>query len=59
MLGKTIAQGIFVHGSDANTGVPDGTWTKVLTAHDTLYSTTDLTAGSSTLATGRLYFVYE
>ena len=34
-------------------------WNKVWMATDILYSTTDLTAGTSTLATGKLYFVYE
>jgi len=34
-------------------------WSKTISSTDILSSTTDITAGSSTLATGKLYLVYE
>lgn len=36
-----------------------GEWTKIFTSKDITYGTQDLTAGTSALETGKLYFVYE
>ena len=47
----------YIHKNDGNLSF--GQWRRLTTTDDISYGTADLTAGSSALETGKLYFVYE